>query len=290
MSNISHAERGPTLESVVERIRQKVIARKDLPHASVEEQLNSLDLLLGFEFGRFLLLHGGLNGYWTEYINSYPDLKPPLKHPGDIFFLTRAPICLAMQERYRVFRKELQSRLKPGATFASVPCGQMSDLLDLDFSSCPNVQLVGIDLEEETLTQAKQRAAGKNLSVQFLQRDAWNLGINNTFDLLTCNGLSFYEPNDDKVTELYKELRKALKPGGILLTSFLTPPHEWRRENVNPADIRMQRIFLSDLVESRWQTFRAEEQVKGALLTAGFKNLNLIYDRAHIFPTITCQK
>lgn len=45
-----------------------------------------------------------------------------------------------------------------------------------------------------------------------------------TFHLIASNGLNIYEPEDDRVIQLYRGFHDALKPGGVLITSALTPP------------------------------------------------------------------
>lgn len=304
--NLSHEKRDSSLEAAVSRIKEKVKNRKDLPHITVEKQLDFIDLLAEFGLGRFLLERGGLNGFWTDYVMKHPvkgrltslnDENKPLNTLED-FLLNKAPTILATQQRSLIFKEEIQKRLQDGVSLASVPCGLMADLLDLDFTNALNVSLTGIDLDAESIKFAKEYAKSKKLQshCEFSQSDAWNLKRYAEFDLIASNGLSIYVPDDEKVIELYKEFFKALKPGGYLVTSFLTPPPapgsetEWKLSAVNKQDALMQKIVFGDILECKWQVYRSEKTVVSQLKKAGFNTIKILYDNAHIFPTIIAKK
>src|SRR5579872_676663 len=266
-TNFSHAS--DTSEIT---IKHKIEMRGDLPHATVEKQLKVYDALQEFPLGKFLLERGGLNGYWTYFIVSDPEHKKKRTNTLEAFILERAPIVLAMQQRFNTFKKELQKRVVHGGSFASIPCGLMADLLDLDYSLATNFTLTGIDLDQESLDQAKQCAAKKNLSDHccFTAQDAWDLPYENTFDLIESNGLNFYVQDDAKVVALYRQFNRALKPGGCLIVSFLTTPAEWLPTQIDPEDMQLQRIIFVDIINSKWRTFRSVETTTAQLKEAGF--------------------
>ncbi len=304
-NNLSHTERD-TLLGAIEHIAKKIKQRGDLSYVSVARQLEILQELSRFELGRFLLQRGGLNGYWTNYIIQHPEQgrlrglnseNQPFTQL-ELFFLEKAPTCLATQQRFEIFKREIQRRLHKGIALASVPCGLSADLLDLDYSQISDVSICGIDLDAESLSQSQQNAEDYGVAAccKFVQRDAWNLEYEGAFDLITSNGLSIYEPDDQKVVELYRQFFIALKPGGYLVTSFLTPPPipgaktEWDLRAVNSEHALLQKIVFSDILECKWQVFRCEERVRSQLLEAGFTEIQVIYDRVHIFPTVVCKK
>jgi SAM-dependent methyltransferase len=296
--NLSHHKEA-SLEVASQKIRKQIIERGDLPQVTTKRQLALLDQIAACEIGKFLIERGGLNGYWTHYIVTYPNLsvKPKMNEVED-FLLNRAPTCLATQQRFQIFKQELQKRLFEGANLASIPSGLMTELIELDFSQIENFTLTGIDLDGETIAQGKKLAKEYGLMshCQFFQKDAWNLEFEDHFDLITSNGLSIYEPDDEKVTALYKEFFKALKPGGSLITSFLTPPPipgrvtEWNLAKVKPEDALLQKIILSDILGCKWQAFRSSQTVKIQLERAGFEAIELIHDEASIFPTVVARK
>lgn len=284
--NLSHQERSGSLQTVMEQIKNKVKIRGHLPYASVDQQLELIDSLAEFDLGRwFLSQNGGLNGYWTYYIVIHPytgritglDHRNETFHPLESFILDRAPVALATQQRFDIFKEEAQKRLYSGCSFASIPCGLMGDLLELDFSQVSDFTLTGIDLDLDAIHQAEQLSIEKEVRThcRFHQKNAWDLQIQEEFDLIATNGLTIYEPDDEKVIELYRQFLIALKPGGSLMASFLTFPPlpnvktEWVMEKVNPQDALLQKIIFADILESRWQSYRSEEKTRTLLRKAG---------------------
>ncbi|MEB3701409.1 Methyltransferase domain protein [Candidatus Bealeia paramacronuclearis] len=261
----------------------------------LEEELKILHQMTEFELGRFLLKNGGISGYWTAYWLIHGPAQN-LDHPLEDWLINRAPAFMASRERYQIFAHHIQNRVKPGMKLASIPCGLMDDLLRLDYSSVPEVQLFGFDLDEESIALAKgnAKAHGKSESSHIEKRDAWNLQRENEFDIITSNGLNFYESDDAKVVALYKEFYKALRKGGILVTSFLTPSPQldsnstWK--NFNPADVQKQKAVFMDIMNARWSAMRPEGLTRTQLEEAGFQIVEIIYDSQGIFPTVIAQK
>ncbi|MDJ0519770.1 MAG: class I SAM-dependent methyltransferase [Trichodesmium sp. MO_231.B1] len=214
------------------------------------------------------------------------------------FILERNPRVIATQQRYINFGKVIQNYVKEGLVFASLPCGVMRDLLKLDFTGVDNFRLVGIDIDYESLEQAKKLAEEYGLSekVEFYQKDAWNLSFKDEFTLLTSNGLNVYEPDDEKVTELYRQFFQALIPGGILVTSFMTPSldldpnSEWEMNQLNLDDILLSKIIFTDISNVKVTGFRSSSTTKLQLQTVGFDEIEFIWDNARIFPTVVARK
>jgi len=304
--NLSHLEREESFEISLQKLRDKVVSRGDLPYVSVEKQLELIDQLTQFDLGKFLIERGGLNGFWIHYAHVHPvnGRITGLNNRGEpftsleSFILDRAPVGLAAQEKYTIFKNEIQKRVREGGSFASIPCGLMVDLLELEYPHLSNFQLYGFDLDQEALKQARERAEKSGLisHCTFFCEDAWDLAQEDSFDLITSNGLIIYEPDDNKVTLLYQKFYRALKEGGVLITSFLTPPPipgtptEWHMDKIDAQDAGLQKILFSDILDSKWQAYRSEEQVRDQLLKAGFTHIAVVYDKAHIYPTIIAKK
>lgn len=290
---ISHQadSEGPDIQA----IRARLIARQDQLKSSLEETLDLLDQLAACEFGRFLLQHRGLNGYWTAHLILHGPQRQdvsPLEH----WILHHAPAARATRERFFIFQGLIQERLCPGMSLASIPCGLMDDLLSLDYSRTPDVRLTGIDLDTETLAQARMNAAARAIpaEVLFLQRNAWTLDMQDAFDVIASNGLNIYEPDDAAVIDLYRQFQRALRPKGVLITSFLTPPpalsadSPWRQ--TSSGDLRKQAVIFGDIIGAKWQVFRTEHQMREHFDQAGLDVLDIIHDSQAMFPTIIAQK
>lgn len=174
-------------------------------------------------------------------------------------------------------------------TVGSVPCGLMDDLLHLHHTSFTALRYIGIDYDHSSIKQAAERTQHlKHIHCDFYQKNAWELAQENCFhsscDLLTSNGLNFYEPDNRKVVDLYTQFRAILKPGGTLVTSILTPPDRWI--NYDKDALNRQKAIFCDIVETNWQVFRTEEQTREQLCAAGFNTIEYVYDFQKMMPTV----
>ena len=288
---ISHSTVVP-IEQLIAEARLRI---DDYPGAEVSkpDMLLMLDQLLEHPVGRSVFIGKGLDCEATQFfINGCKHETNPLI----CWIFDKAPANMATRERFGVFQRELQKRLRSGMHLASVPCGVMDDLLGLDLTGLHGVSFTGIDLDEKSLMLAKANAQKNELSgiSNFHESDAWNLGsFEAHFDILTSNGLNIYVADNEKVIALYKEFFRTLKPGGVLITSFLTPPPvlggtTWK--NIDPVDASKQRILFCTVIGAQWQHFRSEETTKSQLQSAGFENIEVIYDSQGMFPTVVAAR
>jgi SAM-dependent methyltransferase len=301
---ISHlaqpAPSGPHRAAVLQVAAERLRAAGDLPGATVAQQLELLHELSSSELGMFLLEHRGLNGYWTHRVVSYDAAGEAAAHmsPLERRMFETLPVVLATRERYGIFRRQLQALLAPGLTLASVPCGWMGELLLLDYTQHADTQLIGIDLDAQALAgaQALAQQQGLQARVSLRQEDAWALSLHDEVDVLASNGLNIYEPDDARVTALYRAYFAALKPGGSLITSFLTPPpmlspqSPWRLDAVPAQALAFQHLLFVRVIEAKWSVFRTHEQTQAQLREAGFDAIEFIDDSAGMFPTVVARK
>jgi SAM-dependent methyltransferase len=304
---ISHGhDTAASLAATIAATKARISRSGVRPAAEVADLLRLVDELAGFPFGRFLLENRGWNGAWTDYVVTHPDGRRdtgidsdgrPLT-PLERQLLDSFPTVLATQERARHFAEVIQDHVRAGATLASIPCGLMRDLLARDYRRAAAVHLVGIDLDEESLAAACCLAAGYGLAERtaFFREDAWHLAAEEEFDLIASNGLNIYEPDDGRVTELYARFRRALKPGGILVTSFLTPPpggaepSPWDLQRVDAEALERQRQVFVDILDARFQCYRSEATTAAQLVAAGFAPPRFIPDAARMFITAVAER
>lgn len=299
---ITHLNHPHPIKQIAKELQDKIVARGDLGYACVDEQLSLLEELQKFSLGRFLLVNKGLNGQWIDYIVHYPyqgrltglsSDQTPIS-ALELKMLKHFPTCVATQERFQHFLTLSQPFIRDGASCASVPSGVMSDLLDLDYKDIDSIHLVGVDLDEQSLELVRKRAIQQQLSpwVTTQRVDAWLWEDENQHDLILSNGLNIYEADDLRVEQLYKKFYQALKPGGALITSLLTPPPgvdkacNWNMNDIRTDMLRLQRVIFSDIIGVSWQCYRTEIQTRAQLERAGFTSVRFVYDRAKIMPTV----
>ena len=300
---LSHTLLSENLGDVIHKISNRIKQHGDTPDVTVNTQLEIVEQLSQFEFGRFLLINQGINGYWTHYMLTYPWVKRDVQiMPTSLeqFLLEKAPTILATQQRFEIFLRENQQEVINGAKLACIPSGMMGELLYLNFEAIDSIKLIGIDYDSNALEDAKSLAKQRDLLpvIELHQADAWNMSFHNEFDLISSNGLTIYEPDDKKVTLLYQKFYHALKAGGKLVTSFLTPPPgfsdttecEWDMKAINQDDLIKQKIIFADVIEAKWQCFRTSAQTKDQLESVGFECIEFIYDSAKLFPTVIARK
>jgi SAM-dependent methyltransferase len=251
-----------------------------------------------FELGRFLLANLGLNGHWTSYVLLHPDRGRQTGVSSDgtalteleTWLLDRCPIFLATQERFRIFRTLTQPFLRPDMKLASLPAGLMDDLLTLNYMQAPGSVLTAVDLDPETLEEADEnyKRLKPPVQVQFEVRDAWELGSVERWDLITSNGLNIYVEEDERCVDLYRSVSQALKPGGVFVTSFITPPEQWQPKDA--GDLDRQRFLFKEVVPVKWSCVREESKTLEQLDKAGFEVLSVTYDTQRMFPAVVAKK
>lgn len=278
------------------------------PYVSLNRQYEILNDLLSFDLGKFLICNQGLDGYWTHYILNYSlrntlGKKYCLRDYDDLsvtekFILSQAPGVLASQQRLLKFIKYNQETVRDNACLASIPSGVSSELLYLDYSRVKNVKLVAVDFDKKSLDYTKILADKIKFkqTLDLLNQNAWSLEFKNCFDLISSSGLTIYEPDDMKILEIYRKFFVALKKGGRLVTSFLTfPPTnkestEWVTKKSDLRALIMQQVIFSDILAMKWECYRTSKKTLELLKKAGYSDIKIDYDEAHIFPTVVATK
>ncbi|MBA4118253.1 MAG: SAM-dependent methyltransferase [Candidatus Puniceispirillum sp.] len=280
-------------DTSIETHRARISTATDLSYGR-EETLSLLDELSTFESGRFLLKNQGLDGEWISYLILDAPLREdlcPLEH----WMVHRAPSALATRARFWIFQEVMTARLQDNMRIASVPCGLMEDLLHLPTQGLANIALVGIDLDENALKMAAENAQSKGFhNASFIQKDAWDLGEENAYDLLTSSGLNIYVTDPVRHEALFESFFKALKPGAVLVSSFWTPPPALNPASpwvdVDPQDALKQKVVFKDIIGAKWQNFDMPGTITAQLTRIGYKDIQILPDPNWIMPTVVATK
>jgi len=84
-------------------------------------------------------------------------------------------------------------------------------------------KVTGIDLSENLLNKAKEKAKKENTKVTFVKKDARNFSFPEKFDvvIMICEGAFSLMETDDMNYKILKNAEKALKPGGKFIFTTL---------------------------------------------------------------------
>ncbi|MGC1879153.1 MAG: class I SAM-dependent methyltransferase [Rhabdochlamydiaceae bacterium] len=266
-----------------------------MSYISVKDQLNYIDVLFQFPLGQILLNKGLIDTFWTDFIMTNDER---CNNDLEDFLLTRSPFTLSWRELLHNFKKNIQACLKNEMILASIPCGAMRELLELDYSQVSNFKIIGIDIDTDSLSLAQKLAEEKGLhqNLSLLQQDAWQLQYKSEIDLITSCGLNIYISDREKVLNLYRQFFKALKPDGILIIGFLTyppdekMPSEWCIDHIPPEDLLLEKILYKDILDVQWRNFRTSDEFKNELKEVGFSAVSFHYDKLHVFPVVVAKK
>jgi len=179
-----------------------------------------------------------------------------------------------------------------------MPCGLMAVLLTLDYRHVKNISLTGVDFDYDSLVMAHDIARKNQLegAVVFIQADVWQVDFEEKFDIIVSHGLNYYQPQtEESIIALYRKINKALKPGGMLVTSFRTPtPRQgncpWNMDYIDPEYLRLQYVLFHEVLSGKWGKTCTVEEMAAILEKSGFVEMEVIYDRAKIFPTVIAKK
>lgn len=288
-------------------IINNLVHTNDLSDNEKDQYIFLLQEFSKFNLGKFLLQNRGLNGFWADYLINYPEIyKKTNKDPFGVeitkfekLLLEKLPITTATQNRHRIFKSICQKYIENNIKLLSIPCGLSSEFLQLNYNGIDNIELIGIDIDPESLEISKQRATKLKLNeyCSWLNQDAWKYDITN-LDLIISNGLTMYVDNDSHVQDLYNRFYNSLNHNGVLVTSFIVPPPSinpsstWKMENLDPEVLKIQQVLFGKIFKAKWHSYRTEQQTIKLLTNAGFKAKNIIIhpDENYIFPTVEVRK
>ncbi len=91
-------------------------------------------------------------------------------------------------------------------------------------------QMTGVDLSQEMLWLAAQKARKQGLGIPFVQQDMRKLRLHRQMDavIATCDGVN-YLLNDADAAAFFHAAYEALRPGGLIAFDVSTP---WKLQNV----------------------------------------------------------
>jgi SAM-dependent methyltransferase len=189
---------------------------------------------------------------------------PAVESLRNRFFMVRDELCLFLQER---------AHESVGLDVISVPCGIPRDLV----AGIEEFRLAGgvmlgvhfhvLDLDENVLGQSQTFAAEHGVVLSIHHGDALDgRTYVGQFDFITSTGLGEFL-DDAQLRSLYTILYRALRPGGVFVTSAM------RRLRFSDYLLRMAELHVH---------YRSTEDLAACARVAGFSQLTTWTDAAGI--------
>ncbi len=117
------------------------------------------------------------------------------------------------------FLRDYAEHLEPGKTALAIADGEGRNSI---FMAQNNVQVTAFDFAENAIAKAKGLALENNVEVNFCLSDIENWPWEeNAYDLVVAIFIQFIGPQERKI--LFTNMKKTLKPGGIILLHGYTP-------------------------------------------------------------------
>ena len=160
-------------------------------------------------------------------------------------------------------------RLRPGDTVVEIGCGTGLNFPYLEEKIGPGGRIVGVDLTDAMLAEARKRAVGNNWSnVELVQSTASAYRFPDRVDAVLSTFALTLDADYDRVIEA---AAKALRPGGRFVLLDLKMPENWLR-HLTPVLIFLTRPFaVSEKIGKR----RPWESMRRHLKNVTFENLYL---------------
>lgn len=301
--NITHYQKWDNLKKACEAYKKKYQQLGNTPGVNVEALERILEEMTKFPMGQHILLTGGANGIWTDYMISFPwaqkdvAIKMLTMNRLEYFTIYECLSVVAQRELFLMAQKEAQKHIKEGCILISLPCGVMRDLLTLEYTGISDFSLIGVDLDLDSIQAAHKLAFEEEIThVQFIQEDAWKFMSEKPADFINSIGLNVYESDRQRVVDLYRQFWKSLKPGGILFTGVLTYPPgrekkcDWNFDRIPEGHFEMDKIVIDDVLDLDWQNYRTMDEIKEDFFEAGFTKVEIIPDRYCVFPAVIATK
>jgi ubiquinone/menaquinone biosynthesis C-methylase UbiE len=140
-------------------------------------------------------------------------------------------------------------RLSEGAAVLDAGCGTGADALELARTVGPTGRVVGIDVSEMMITEARRRAAGADVPAEFEVGDAQSLRFDDdAFDACRTERLLMHVPD---AIGAFSELIRVTRPGGrVVVFDF-----DWDTAVVDSAQRRTTRRIMrsfADGIRNGW--------------------------------------
>lgn len=256
-------------------------------------------------YWRHNIFNGGLSGPFTEYFARFnPQWKVDFwgerVQPVDVMYLNEHAIPRAYQSTVLKTQQLLSEKVnellisgKPKVEIASLACGTMYDVLGTNFENRKKISFHGYDVDKESLRLVQEKAQKleyNNEQIKLQECDIVSSSLpENQYDVIICNGFSFYI-NDESLSHLIENVKRALKTNGIFLMSFIQPPAMWQMSEEEKKVGKIVKEIL-DAVPMNWSAnLRTSDEVLSLVKKGGLSDVSILEEKHNIHPLLFAHK
>lgn len=194
-------------------------------------------------------------------------------------YFQMSAICIAVRNRKEDFKRFILNKITKTAhdninvlSLASGPCRDIAELVNHPLVISKKVNFHCYDIDPKSLEYGRNLIPNRN-NVQFFERNAVKLAlmkeiskkIEFKYDMVFSTGLFDYL-NDKLTVRLLANLKRILKPGGVLAISDV------RDKFSNPS------IYFMEWVADWNLLYRGDDAFRSLFLEAGFMERTLSFD------------
>ena len=160
-------------------------------------------------------------------------------------------------------------QLRPGQHVLDVGCGTGEDAQAIAQGVAPSGRIVGLDISETMIGEARQRAEGKGLPVEYCVGDAHHLDFNDsTFDI-ACTFSAFEILADPR--QALKEMIRTVKPGGFVIV----PGPDPASLAINGSDHALNRRIVDHFADKAVNGWLGRN-LRGLFVELGMKETHVV--------------
>lgn len=181
------------------------------------------------------------------------------------------------------FRKFSEGNVK---SILDVGCGTGNHALLL---AEKGYSVVGIDLSEVMINQAKRKAERRGLPVEFFVQDMRKFSLGKKFDAVLCLFGTFgYCSNDGKILAIFNGIKDHLKAGGLFIFDFFPVYAYCGRESWRSvSEIRRDDTYAMRIVDGAFNPANNQVNLKIKCNIIKNKHLDDSFQEEHRLRTFT---